>query len=55
MKLNRYKKDDVISILVKYENLIEKNEIVLKRKQMWHHITELKNDKFMKKYVLWHF
>ena len=55
MKLNRYKKDEVIAVLVKYENLIEKTEIVLKRKQMWHHITELKNDKFMKKYVLWHF
>lgn len=55
MKLNRFKKEDVISVLVNYESNVENQKNVLKRKQMWYYINELKNDKFMKKYVLWNF
>ena len=53
MKLNKFKKEDVILVLVNYENNIENKVKVLKRKKMWHCINELKNDKFMKKYILW--
>ena len=53
IRINKCNKSDVIATLIIYENNIENLEIVNKRKKMWHYITELKNDKFMKKYVLW--
>lgn len=53
MKINKFKKEDVICVLVKYENNVENKAKVLKRKKMWYCINELKNDKFMKKYILW--
>lgn len=53
MKTNKYNKADIIRELVFFENDMENYEIVSKRKQCWFYINELKNDKFMKKYVLW--
>ena len=29
------------------------SDIVLRRQGMWYYISQLKSDKFMKKYVLW--
>jgi hypothetical protein len=47
------KKEDIIHILVEFESMKENSLIVNKRKQLWHYMNELKNDNFMKKYVLW--
>jgi hypothetical protein len=38
--------------LVLYENADENYEIVVKRKRMWKCLAELKNDKFMKKFII---
>jgi hypothetical protein len=46
-------KDDIIHYLVEFESNPNNNHIVLKRQNLWFYINELKNDKFMKKYVLW--
>jgi hypothetical protein len=53
LKTNKCNKGDIIKALVFFENNSSNYEIVLKRKQMWFYMNELKNDKFMKKYVLW--
>jgi hypothetical protein len=47
------KKDEIINELVFFETNPENMEIVCKRQNMWFYANELKNDKFMKKYVLW--
>ena len=53
LRAQKSNKDDIIRSLVFFEHNPSNYEIVLKRKQMWFCINELKNDKFMKKYVLW--
>ena len=53
IRINKCNKSDVLRTLIIYENNIENLEKVNKRKSLWHYINELKNDKFMKKYVLW--
>jgi len=53
IRINKCNKSDVLNTLVIYENNIENLEKVNKRKKLWNYINELKNDKFMKKYVLW--
>ncbi len=53
MKTNKYNKDVIINILVYFENNPINKNIVLRRRQMWHYINNLKADKFMKKYILW--
>ena len=53
LKSNKCNKSDILNTLIIYENNIENLERVNKRKKLWHYINELKNDKFMKKYVLW--
>jgi hypothetical protein len=53
VKTNKFKKQDLILFLLDFEDNIENSLIVYKRKQLWYFIDELKNDKFMKKYVLW--
>ena len=49
----KFKKEDIINFLVYFESDPKNNDIVNKRQTMWFYITQLKNDKFMKKYVLW--
>ena len=51
--LKKFKKMEIIEQIVLFENDSINSEIVLKRKELWNYITELKNDKFMKKYILW--
>lgn len=53
LRITKCNKTDILNTLIIYENNIENIEIVKKRKNLWHYMTELKNDKFMKKYVLW--
>jgi len=53
IKANKCNKDIIIQILVDFETNSENSDIVFKRQNMWFYISELKNDKFMKKYILW--
>jgi hypothetical protein len=53
LKTNKCNKEEIIVVLVSFENNPENNAIVLRRQQMWYYINNLKADKFMKKYVLW--
>lgn len=52
IKLCKCNKDDIINILVSFETDLSNQEIVFKRKNMWYFMSEIKNDKFMKKYVM---
>ena len=52
IKTNKCNKEEIILALVTFENDIKNQEFVFKRKNMWFYINELKNDKFMKKYIL---
>ena len=53
IKANKLTKDMLIQCLVDYELDPTNSVIVEKRRNMWFFINELKNDKFMKKFVLW--
>ena len=53
LKNNKCCKDVIIHFLVDFESNPLNNTIVLRRQEMWRCINILKNDKFMKKYVLW--
>jgi Zn-dependent peptidase ImmA (M78 family) len=53
MKLNKATKIEIINTLVYFENKSNNEDIVLKRQNLWFYLNELKNDKIMKKYVLW--
>ena len=53
VKSNKFNKDEIIHFLVEFELKTENNDVVFKRKNMWFYINELKNDNFMKKYILW--
>lgn len=52
MKMSRLKKQDLIDVLVCFENMPENFEIVQKRHKMWAYITELLHDPKMKKYIM---
>ena len=53
LKTNKCNKDQIIEILVSFESNLNNSDIVFKRQNMWFFINELKNDKFMKKFLLW--
>jgi hypothetical protein len=53
LKANKSNKEEIICFLVDFEKNPNNYDIVSRRKNMWFYISELKNDKFMKKYVLW--
>ena len=53
LKNNKYNKEEIIQYLVSFESDPINSDIVFKRQNMWFYINELKNDKFMKKFVLW--
>jgi len=53
LKNKKCNKDEIIHFLIDFESNPANSDIVLKRKNMWFFMNELKNDKFMKKYVLW--
>jgi hypothetical protein len=36
-----------------FENNMDNYEVVIRRKELWYYINELKNDKIMKKFVIW--
>lgn len=47
------KKEDLITAIVLFENDADNLDIVIKRKEMWYYMDELKNDPKMKKYLIW--
>jgi hypothetical protein len=53
LKNSKCNKEQIIEILVSFESDTNNSDIVFKRQNMWFYMNELKNDKFMKKYVLW--
>jgi hypothetical protein len=53
IRLNKMKKQEIIEQIILFENNTDNIEIVIKRKELWYYLNELKNDKMMKKYVLW--
>lgn len=53
IKQNKFNKEQIIQSIIIFESNPENILIVNKRRNMWFYINELKNDKFMKKYLLW--
>jgi len=53
LKSNKFSKAQIIRFLVDFESNPANSDIVFKRQNMWFYINELKNDKFMKKFILW--
>jgi hypothetical protein len=53
LKAKKCNKETIIQFLVDFESNVANTEIVFKRQSLWFYMNELKNDKFMKKYVLW--
>jgi hypothetical protein len=53
VKANKFNKEQIIDFLVSFESNIANTDIVFRRQNMWFYINELKNDKFMKKFILW--
>ena len=53
LKTNKYNKEQIINFLVSFESDPTNSDIVFKRQNMWFYMNELKNDKFMKKFILW--
>ena len=48
----KLKKEELIQLIIQFENQDENSEEVYNRKRMWHYITELKNDSYFSKFVL---
>lgn len=53
IRANKSKKQDIIEQIIFFENNPENIEIVNKRKELWYYMDELKNDKIMKRFVIW--
>lgn len=51
--LNKYNKDIILQHLISFEINPKNIEVVSKRQTMWFYMNELKNDRFMKKYIIW--
>ena len=47
------KKSEILNLLVTFETTLTNHDIVLRRKQLWYYLNELKSDKYMKKFILW--
>jgi hypothetical protein len=53
LKTNKCNKEEIINILVDFENNPINSEIIERRKMMWYYVNQLREDKFMKKFVIW--
>lgn len=53
LKNSKCNKEQIIEILVSFESDPTNYDIVNKRQTLWFYMNELKNDKCMKKYVIW--
>ena len=52
IKSNKFNKDETIQMLVVFENDKQNEDIVCKRRLLWFYADELKNDKYMKRYII---
>ncbi len=52
IKSNKFNKDETIQMLVVFENEPQNEDIVCKRRLLWFYADELKNDKYMKRYII---
>jgi len=52
-KTNKNNKEDIIHNIVAFESNYSNKEIVERRQLLWFFMNELKNDKHMKKYIIW--
>jgi hypothetical protein len=53
IKMTKCRKQDIITNILYFEDLVENGEIVEKRRLMWHYIRELLGDPKMKHYIIW--
>jgi len=53
VKTNKMKKQDVIEQILICENNMENYEVEIRKKELWYYLNELKNDKIMKKFIIW--
>jgi len=53
VKINKMKKQDIIEQILMFENNNDNYETVIRRKELWYYINELKEDKMMKKFIIW--
>ena len=53
VKKQKMNKEDIINSVVSFERDYKNNDTVARRQLLWHCMQELKQDGFMKKYVLW--
>ena len=51
-KMIKWKKADIISAIVAFENNLENYDIVERRRTVWKYMEELKQDSFMKKFII---
>jgi len=47
------KKNELIMMIILFEKDIDNIEAVMRRKELWFYLDELKSDKMTKKYVIW--
>jgi hypothetical protein len=50
----KVKKEQLIELILSFENDPENSEKVYNRKRMWHYLNELKNDSYFSKYVIFY-
>lgn len=50
----RLKKEELIELIIQFENEPENSLQVYNRKRCWHYISELKNDSYFGKFVSFH-
>lgn len=48
----KLKKQDMITKIVEFETNVENIEVVERRRLLWQYISELKDDEYMSKYVI---
>ncbi len=53
VKTNKMKKQDIIEQILLFENNNDNYDTVIRRKELWYYINELKEDKMMKKFIIW--
>ena len=53
LRLSKCNKEFIANVLVEFESCFKNVDIVERRQLLWTYMDELKQDKFMKKYIFW--
>jgi hypothetical protein len=53
IKVNKMKKNEIIEQIIIFENNNDNYDAVIRRKELWYYINELKEDKMMKRFIIW--